>query len=158
MNVVRPLRSKSHVRCHAEDIVEFARRLRIDREDTVGRFDIHGDEGGFAAADYYNGGGRSEGGWRDGSREGADVFLAGLREVLVTSRGGEAREMYAAEEMSDEDDEDPLCGVGVDVEALEWTGGAVSGEDGEFGSVADVFSTGPVLGSGEREVPGGIVG
>lgn len=110
----------------------------------------------MAAADDLDRGGRGKARARDGVAKGADVFLADLRVVSVVNQGREPREMYAAEEMADEDDEHPLCGVRVAVQTLEGTGGAVNGQDGDIGRVAQVSCGGLVVGSWEQKVASGV--
>ena len=66
---------------HAEDRVEFLRRVRVDGEGAGGRGGVEGDQGRVAAADDGEGGGdgeRGEVGGGDGGAEGAEVFLAVL--------------------------------------------------------------------------------
>ncbi len=71
---------------HAELVVEFLRRVRVDGEGAARGLDVHADEGGGAVADDGDGGGGGEleeggGGYR--CREGADVFLAVLRLMSI---------------------------------------------------------------------------
>lgn len=154
--VIRLLRPHRQVGCHAEDVVEFARRICVDGVDARGHLDVLGNEGCLAAADDLDGGGRGEARARDGVAKGADVFLADLRVVSAVSKGEESREIYAAEEMPDEDDEHSLCSVRVGVEILEWAGGAVAGQDEDIASVAQVCCGGLVIGNRERKVTGGV--
>ena len=106
---------------HAEDRVEFLRRVRVDGEGAGGRGGVEGDQGRVAAADDGEGGGdgeRGEVGGGDGGAEGAEVFLAVLERKAGVSflrlglgwwvRGGDT---YAAEEVPDEDYQDAGFGA-----------------------------------------------